>query len=353
MRDRKLGLPKSDSITAWRDRPGAPTRRRLIKVLGAGVAAPALMRITGALAAYPDRTVRIVVANTPGGPSDIIARIMATALQEATSGTFIVENRGGGGGNIGMGMVARSEPDGYTILLATSAYAVNPSLFETLPYDPFKDFAAIAEVATSPNVFAVKPELGVSTIKEFVTLAKQDPDKYNVSTPPIGTTPQLQAELFKARTGLERMASVTHSGGGEALRALLSNTVQLSSGVLAPAHPHIKSGAIKGLAVTGAARWSDLPDIPTMLEEGYKDFVFETYTSLMAPAKTPPETVSWLESECLKVLQRQELRTKLVEAGFEVQAKDGKTHMARVAREVPMYREIISSAGIAKRRGGG
>ena len=329
----------------------APTRRELIKVLAAGVAAPAVLRITGALAAYPERVVRIVVANTPGGPSDIIARIMAATLQEATGATFIVENRGGGGGNIGMGAVARSEPDGYTILLATSAYAVNPSLFETLPYDPFKDFAAIAELATSPNVFAVKPELGVGTMKEFVALAKQDPDKFNVATPPIGTTPQLQAEVLKVREGLQRMASVTHTGGGEALRALLGNTVQLSSGVLAPAHPHIKGGAIKGLAVTGAARWHDLPDIPTMLEAGYKDFVFETYTSLMAPAKTPTETVAWLENESLKVLQRQELRTKLVEAGFEVQARDGKTHMARVAREVPMYREIIASAGIAKRGG--
>ena len=257
-----------------------------------------MLRVTGALAAYPDRAVRIVVANTPGGPSDIIARIMAAALQEATGGTFIVENRGGGGGNIGMGAVARSEPDGYTVLLATSSYSVNPSLFETLPYDPFKDFVAVAELATSPNVFAVKPELGVGTMREFVALAKQEPDKFNVSTPPIGTTPQLQAEVLKAREGLARMATVTHTGGGEALRALLSNTVQLSSGALAPAHPHIKSGAIKGLAVTGAARWFDLPDIPTMVEAGYKDFVFETYTSVMAPAKTPPETVAWLEREC-------------------------------------------------------
>jgi tripartite-type tricarboxylate transporter receptor subunit TctC len=327
----------------------APTRRQLIRVMTTGLAVPAVLRITGALAAYPERPVRIVVANSPGGPSDIIARIMAAALQEATGGTFVVENRGGGGGNIGMGAVARSEPDGYTILLATSAYAVNPSLFETLPYDPFKDFAAIAELATSPNVFAVKPELGVGTMKEFIARAKQDPDKFNVSTPPIGTTPQLQAEVLKVREGLGRMATVTHTGGGEALRALLSNTVQLSSGVLAPAHPHIKSGAIRGLAVTGAARWSDLPDIPTMLEAGYNDFVFETYTSLMAPARTPAETVTWLERESLKVLDRPELRNNLVAAGFEIQAKDGKTHMARVAREVPMYREIIASAGIARR----
>lgn len=317
------------------------------------LAAPALLRVGSALAAYPERPVRIVVANSPGGPSDIIARFMAASLQEATGRTFVVENKGGAGGNIGMGLVARSEPDGYTILLATSAYAVNPALYETLPYDPFKDFAAICELATSPNVFAVKPELGVGTMKEFVALAKKNPDKFNVSTPPIGTTPHLEAELLKVRDGLQGMASIVFTGGGEALKALLSGTVQLSSGVLAPAHPHIKSGAIRGLAVTGATRWHDLPDIPTMVEAGYKDFIFETYTSFMAPDRTPPEIVGWLERESLKVLQRPDLREKLVQSGFEVQARDGKAHMARVAKEVPMFRQIIAQAGIQKLKGGG
>ena len=176
-----------------------------------------------------------MVANTPGGPSDIIARFMAAAMQEVMGGSVIVENKGGGGGNIGMGSVARADADGYTILLSTSAYSVNPGLYENLPYDPFKDFVAVCELAVSPHVFAVKPELGVSTMKEFVALAKKDPDKFNVSTPPIGTTPQLQAEVLKLREGLQRMATVVFPGGGDALKALLSGTVQLSSGVLAPA----------------------------------------------------------------------------------------------------------------------
>src|SRR5436190_11251637 len=160
--------------------------------MAGGLVAPAVLRIGKAFAAYPDRPVRIVVANTPGGPSDIIARIMAAAMQEAMGGSVIVENKGGGGGNIGMGSVARADADGYTILLSTSAYSVNPGLYENLPYDPFKDFAAVCELAVSPHVFAVKPELGVGTMKEFVALAKANPDKFNVSTPPIGTTPQLQ-----------------------------------------------------------------------------------------------------------------------------------------------------------------
>src|SRR5215468_1621706 len=248
----------------------ALSRRRLIQgALVAGVAAPAVLRGHSAYAAYPERPVRIIVANTPGGPSDIIARIVAAALQETIGGAVFVENRGGAGGNIGMGLAARAEPDGYTLLLSTSAYSVNPGLYEKLPYDPFKDFAAVCELAISPHVFAIKPDLGPKTMKEFVALAKATPEKFNVSTPPIGTTPQLQAEVLKQREGLQKMATVVFAGGGDAVAALLSGTVQLSSGTLAPAHQHIKSGALRGLAVTTTKRWHDLPEIPTMLEAGY------------------------------------------------------------------------------------
>ena len=325
------------------------SRRRLIKAALAGIVAPAVLRIGAAFAAYPDRPVRIVVANTPGGPSDIIARIMAAAMQEAMPGSsIIVENKGGGGGNIGMGYVARSDADGYTILLSTSAYSVNPGLYNNPPYDPFKDFSAVCELAVSPHVFAVMPDLGVKSMKEFVALAKTNPDKFNVSTPPIGTTPQLQAEVLKLREGLQKMATIVFPGGGDALKALLSGTVQLSSGVLAPAHPQIKAGNIKGLAVTGPTRWHDLPDIPTMVESGYPDFVFDTYTALMAPAKTPPEIVSRLEKVALDILSKPDMRQRLTQAGFEVTARTGKGHMERVAKEVPMFRDIIVQAGIAK-----
>ncbi len=330
--------------------PGFSTRRTLLKTaaaLAAGIGAPAI-RVGTAFAAYPERPIRIVVANTPGGPSDIIARIMAAAMTDTVGGSVIVENKGGAGGNIGMGLVARSEPDGYTILLSTSAFSVNPGLYQNPVYDPFKDFVAVCELAVSPHVFAVKPDLGVSTMKEFVALAKKDPDKFNVSTPPIGTTPQLQAEVLKQREGLEKMATVVFPGGGDALKALISGTVQLSSGVLAPAHPQIKAGNVKGLAVTGRTRWHDLPDIPTMIESGYPDFVFDTYTALMAPAKTPPEIVARLEKTALDILNKPDMKERLTKAGFEVTARDGKGHMERVNKEVPMFRQIIEQANIKK-----
>ncbi len=329
----------------------ASSRRRAIKAaagLLAGIAAPSILHIGTVLAAFPDRAVKIVVANSPGGPSDIVARLMAASLQQMIGGSFIVENKGGAGGNIGMGTVARADPDGYTLLITTSAYVVNPGLYNSLPYDPQKDFVAIAELASTPNVFAVKPELGVKTMKGLVAFAKANANKFNVSTPPVGTTPYLAIELLKVREGLSKMPILVFTGGGEALQALLGNTVQLSVGALAPAHPHLKTGTIVALATTGAMRWHDLPDVPTMEEAGFKDFALETYVGLMAPAMTPPEIVARLEGETLAILNRPDIRNKLVQSGFQVEAKDGKSHMARIVREVPMYREIINQAGLKK-----
>jgi tripartite-type tricarboxylate transporter receptor subunit TctC len=203
----------------------ATSRRRAIKAVAgllAGIAAPGILRIGTALAAFPDRAVKIVVANSPGGPSDIVARLMAASLQQAIGGSFIVENKGGAGGNIGMGTVARADPDGYTLLITTSAYVVNPGLYNSLPYDPFSDFVAIAELASTPNVFAVKPELGAKTMKGLVALAKADPDKFNVSTPPVGTTPYLAIELLKMREGLSKMPIIDLD---EAARAAFTQAV--------------------------------------------------------------------------------------------------------------------------------
>ena len=327
------------------------SRRRIIKgagALAAGIAAPAFLAIRSAFAAYPDRPVKIVVANTPGGPSDIVGRITAAALEQSTGKTFIIENRGGAGSNIGMGYVARSDPDGYTILLATNAYSVNATLYTTSPYDPLKDFVGVSELATSPNTFVVKSDLSAKTVKEFVVLARANPEKFNCATPPIGTTPQIQLEVLKLRENLPKLEDVVFKGGGDAIQALLSGTTQLSSGSLPPAAQHIKAGTLRCLAVTGETRWPDLPDVPTMVEAGYKDFVFATDTVLLAPAKTPPENVKWLEQETLKVLSTPEMKEKLYKAGFQVRPKGADAAWARVSKEIAMFKEIIEQSGMKK-----
>jgi len=328
-----------------------PSRRGVVKAAGAlaaGIAAPAVLRVRSAYAAYPDRPVKFVVANTPGGPSDIVARIVTAALDQATGKTFIVENRGGAGGNIGMEYVARAEPDGYTILLATNAYSVNYGLYNQLPYDPYKDFVGVSELATSPNTFVVRSELPAKTMKDFIALVRANPEKYNCATPPIGTTSQLQLELLKIREKLPKLADVVFKGGGDAIAALLANTTQLSSGSLPPALPHIKEGTLRCLAVTGDTRWPDLPDVPTMEEAGYKDFVFAVDCVLLAPAKTPAETVKWLEAETLKVLVSPDTSSKLVTAGFQVRAKGAAAAWTRVMKEIEMFKQIIDQAGVPK-----
>lgn len=329
----------------------APSRRIVVRgagALAAGMAAPALFGIRAAYAAYPERPVKFVVANTPGGPSDIVARIVTAALGLATGKTFIVENRGGAGGNIGMEYAAHAEPDGYTILLATNAYSVNYGLYNHLPYDPYKDFVGVSELATSPNTFAVKADSPAKTMKDFVALARANPDKYNCSTPPIGTTAQLQFELLKISEKLPKLADVVFKGGGDAITALLSGTVQMTSGSLAPALPHIKSGTLRCLAVSAATRWPDLQAVPTMTEAGYPNFVSAVDCVLLAPAKAPPDRIKWVESETLKVLSTKAMKDKLYNAGFLVRPQGAAAAWARVTKEIELFKKIIDQSGVQK-----
>jgi len=328
-----------------------PSRRRIIKgagALAAGIAAPTLLGIRSAYAAYPDRPVKIVVANTPGGPSDIVGRIVAAALQQSTGKTFIIENIGGAGGNIGFGDAAKATPDGYTLLLATNAWSINPTLYNKIPYDPHKDFVGVSELASSPNTFVVKADLPAKNMKEFVALARANPDKFNCATPPIGTSPQIQLEVLKIRENLPKLQDIVFKGGGDAITSLLSGTVQLSSGSLGPAAPHIKAGKLRCLAISAETRWPDLPDVPTMQELGYKDFVFPTDMVMLAPAKTPPAIVSWLEKEILKVLSTPAMKERMFKSGFSVRPQGAKHAWTRVTKEITMFKDIIDKAGIKK-----
>ena len=194
----------------------------------------------------------------------------------------------------------------------------------------------------------VRSELPAKTVKEFVALAKANPEKYNVATPPVGTAPHIQAEVLKVRESMPKLETIVYKGGGDALQALLSGTAQLSSGSLPPAHPHIKAGTLRCLAVTGEERWPDLAEVPTMQEQGYKDFVFATDTVLLAPAKTPPEIVKWLEQETLKVLATPEMKEKLFKAGFQVRPKGADAAWARVTKEIGLFKTVLDQAGIPK-----
>jgi tripartite-type tricarboxylate transporter receptor subunit TctC len=276
---------------------------RLVGALAAGSLEPVVGPSPARAANYPDHAIKIIVPFAPAGPTDIMARILATHLGEAVGGTAVVENRPGAGGNIGIGIAAHSGPDGYTLLITSSAYVVNPGLYAKIPYDPYKDFAAIAELGTSPNVILVDPKLGVNSIADLIARAKANPNELNYASPGIGTTPHLSGELFKIVCDVN-LTHVPFSGAGPAIQAILAGTTQVAFAALPPAHPHIASGTLKALAVTGMHRWFDLPDVPTMVELGYKDFISDTFQGFLAPAKTPAAVVELLSAKSIEISRR-------------------------------------------------
>jgi tripartite-type tricarboxylate transporter receptor subunit TctC len=318
--------------------------RAAVSIIGAAVTS--VLRPTYAIAAgYPDHTVKIIVPFAPAGPTDIMARIVSAHLGEALGGTVIVENKAGAGGNIGIGFTAHAEPDGYTLLITSSAYVVNPSLYKDIPYDPYKDFAPIAELGTSPNVFLVDPKLGINSIADLFARAKAEPNALNYASPGIGTTPHLSGELLKIVGGIQ-MTHVPFSGAGPAITAILGGTVQVACTALPPAHPHIETGLLKALAVTGANRWFDLPDVPTMVDLGYKDFIADTFQGFLAPAKTLPAIVDLLSTKAIEILRTPKIAEQLRNGGFEVIAKGPESMRKRIADEVPKWRDVVAKAGI-------
>ena len=248
----------------------------------------ALMLPTAASAAYPERTISLIVPFPAGGPTDIIARIVSNALQRSLGQSVIVENRGGGGGNVGIGIVARAPANGYTLLLTSTAIAVNPALYSSLPYDPIKDFLPICELVNAPNVIFVRPESGIKSLADLIARAKAAPGVLNYASPGVGTKSHLAAEQLKLRAGID-IVHIPYRGGGPATMGVLDGTVHVGSVALAPVEPLIKDGKFIALAVTGAKRWFSLPDVPTMIDSGFPGFVSDTFNALFAPAGTPAD----------------------------------------------------------------
>jgi len=302
---------------------------------------------SAAAAGYPDRPVRIIVPFAAGGPSDLTARLMSVKLGEALGQTFVVENRAGAGSNLGTSVVARATADGYTLLVTSSAFVVNPGLYKQVPYDPFKDFAPVAELDTSPNVFIATPASGITSIAELIVRAKAKPDELSYASAGLGTTPHLAAELLKIAAGI-KMTHVPYPGAGPAIQSILAGTVPLACASLPGAHPSILNGKLRALAVTGPQRWYDMPDVPTMLELGYAGFIVDTFHMMLAPAGTPPEIVERLAAASVATLKQPEFHEKLRTLGFEVIANGPDGLRRRIADEVPRYRDIIAKAGIER-----
>src|SRR5712691_5577270 len=298
-----------------------------------------------ARADYPERQITMIACFPAGGGTDIAARLINTQLGEALGKPVIVENRGGASGNIGIAAAARAGGDGHTLLICSSAYVVNPSLFAQVAYDPFKDFVPVMAIGASPNAFVVPAQSDIKTMPELIAKAKANPGKLNWTSPGTSTTPHLAGEVLKLRTGIE-MQHIPFAGAGPATTAVLGGQVDLYSANIGSLMGVISGGKVRPIAVTSKERWKDLPDVPSLDELGVKDAVSDTFQGIYAPAGVQQPVIDRLAKELAAILARPDVQEKFVQAGLPVVAEGPEVFRARIAREVPMYKEIVDKAGL-------
>ncbi|HTE76826.1 MAG TPA: tripartite tricarboxylate transporter substrate binding protein [Xanthobacteraceae bacterium] len=314
--------------------------------LGVLAGAAALVRTRPAQAQFSaNRPIRIIVPFAPAGSSDVLARLLQSPLQQALGRTVIVENRAGAGANIGTVEVARAEPDGYTLLLTSSAFVVNPALYKSVPYDPAKDFAPIATLPVAPNILATNAKGTINSLFEVVARAKAEPQKLNYASPGNGTTPQLAMELFKLKAGVE-ITNIPFNGGGPATQALLTGTVDLLLTALPGAQAQVQAGVMRGLAVTTKTRWVNLRDVPTFSEQGFPDVTLETEHFLLVPAGTPAPILERYTKAALAVLSQDDIKNRVVQLGYAPVAGGPDAVKERIAKNVPFFKQLIADAKI-------
>ena len=303
------------------------------------IAMPALSQ------AFPAKTARLVVPFPPGGPLDATGRAIAQKLTETWGQSVVVENKPGAGGNIGADFVAKSMPDGYTVVMgALSTHAVNPSLYARMPYDAQKDFAPITLVAITPNVLVVNPALPVHSVKELIAYAKAHPGKLSFGSGSTGSAGHLAGELLKVDAGID-MVHIPYKGAAPATQALLAGDTQLMFDNLANAMAQVKAGKLRALAVTTAQRSTLAPDLPTMAEAGVPGFDIVTWFGLFAPAGTPPEIVAKWNADVTRILNAPEMRDRLIAQGAEPAPTSPAEFAQFVAGELVRYARIVKASG--------
>ena len=280
------------------------------------VGAVALCYGLAAAQTYPSKAVRLIIPFPPGGSNDIVGRFIATKLTERLGKQVVADNRGGAGGVLGSEAAAKSEPDGHTLLIISSAYAINTSLYK-LPYDPAKAFAPIAKLGTGPNVFAVYPGVPVNSVKEFIALAKEKPGQLNFAAAGVGSFQHLGSELFKSLTGVD-VGIVQFKGGGPAMIDVMGGHTHAALGSLIQFMPHIKSGKVKALGTGGAKRSVSLPDVPTIAEAGVPGYEANNWWGILAPAGTPRPIIDRLNKEISAILSSAETQKVFGDQGAEV-----------------------------------
>jgi tripartite-type tricarboxylate transporter receptor subunit TctC len=310
-----------------------------------GVAVLAMAAATVVQAqSYPNRPVRLVVGFPPGGGVDINARLMAPKLAEYLGQQFVVDNRPGAGTNIANELVARSAPDGYTLLVNTAALAINMSLYRNLPFDALRDFAPVSLFSESPNVMVVPAKLPVANVKEFIALARASPGRLNYSSAGVGTTQHLAAELFKLRAGLF-IVHIPYKGSAPSLTALMAGEVDLSFANIPAIIQHVRSGRLRALAILAARRDAQLPEVPTMKEAGLEGVEVSVWYGVFAPAATPPEVVKTLAEALARTARDPEIRKRLLDQGAEPVGSSPAEFAKFMRDEVARWAQVVKVSG--------
>ena len=320
------------------------SRGNLMRAL-AGLAAALLLAAPALSQGYPARPIRFIAPFAPGGGSDIIARKLAQELGRALGQAVVVENRTGGSGVIGADATAKAPPDGYTIMMTTPTFTVNPGLMRKLPYDALRDFAPVALIATAPHLLAVHPSLPAKTVRDVVALAQARPEHLTFSSGSTGGSSHLSGELFNSIAKI-RMTHIPYRGGGQAVLAMISGEVSLGFVDLVSTLPYVKSGHLRGIALTGLKRSAILPDTPTVAESGYPGFQSGIWYGVVATGRTPQDIIARLNTELVRIVRTPEFTNSLSAEGADVVAGSPEAFGEFLKAEIARWAGVIRGAKI-------
>ena len=311
------------------------------------LSASALLLAGGpSFAQYPTKPVRIIVPYPPGGTTDILARLVAKGLTDKLGQTFVVENRPGASGAIGSQAVAKSPPDGYTLVMGTiSSHGINSALHKSLPYDAVKDFAPVTNVASTPNVITVNPTLPVKNLNELLALAREKPGKLNFGSTSQGGSPHMSAELLKMMARVD-LVHVPYKGAGPMLADLIGGQIQIGFDNLPSSMSHIRSGKVRAIAVTTTKRWPGAPEIPTVAESGVSGYEVSGWFGLLAPAGTPKPVIDTLYRAIGEILKQPDVAKQLLELGAEPAANGPDAFGRQIADEVEKWKKVVAATGV-------
>jgi tripartite-type tricarboxylate transporter receptor subunit TctC len=294
--------------------------------------------------AYPSRSVRVIVPFAPGGPSDLLARVVMKEMSDHFGQQFYIENVAGAGANIGTAEAAKAVADGYTILIVTPSFAINPTLYVKSRYDP-KEFDPVSVVVTSPTGITVNPAVPATTIKELVAVIKANPGQYSYASPGVGTPPHLVGELFRLSLGLD-LVHIPFGGGGPAIVSTLGNHTPITIGGITPAVPYIKDGKLRALAMASKQRLETLPDVPTMAEAGYPGIEGDVWIAALVPSGTPRDIVDLLNREIVRITKLPDIRQRLLELGYVPVGNSPDEARAFINAEIAKWAKVIHDAHI-------